>query len=340
MAYKFEVNGYYFRVTDTVTSDILIHETRETLKWTIDDDGLYQFIQKGAVPKSFDGVSGTLLNVGQAFAFADIVDETLSAFASETVLQDWLSTYVGYICCSSVDIEVNDVSYGSVPSGTILEVDVNDGVSPVTPDSVSLVGNTLTVAVPSGGGGCNKFPLVTGQTTVYQTNDNGTIQFGREAGWLTLSGNNPFGNANRFTDLVGGSTYSDGVALDWAYRNDADRLVIGWQIGDNGSDINWVDAIAYCEGLTLATYSDWHLPQDELLSTIKSTQYSRALNYAPFNDASNFRWWSSTTPSIITASACILPNQFYGVAPAVSKTTSSAFRAKAYRIFTYAELGL
>jgi len=192
----------------------------------------------------------------------------------------------------------------------------------------------------SGGGECNRLPLVTGQTVVYQTNDNGTIQFGREAGWLTLSDNNPFGNTSRFTDLVGGSAYSDGVALDWAYRNDVDRLVIGWQIGDNGSDINWVDAIAYCEGLTLATYSDWHLPQDELLNTIKSTQHVRALGYAPFNNATNVRWWSSTTPSALPTWACLLPSQFYGVAPATTKTTSGAFRAKAYRVFTYAELGL
>jgi hypothetical protein len=236
-------------------------------------------------------------------------------------------------------INVNGVDEGDVVSVQTIDVNVTDGTDPVTPTDVSLVGNTLTIEVPAPVG-CNRFPLVTGQTTAYETNDNGTIQFGREAAWLTLSENNPFGNTSRFTDLVGGSTYADGVALDWAYRNDADQLVVGWQIADNGSNVDWVGAIAYCEGFTLATYSDWHLPQDELLNTIRSTQYSRALNYAPFNNSTNVRWWSSTTPSVLTSWACHLPNQFFGVAPAVTKTTTSEFRAKAYRVFTYAELGL
>jgi hypothetical protein len=237
-------------------------------------------------------------------------------------------------------INVNGVDEGDVVSVQTIDVNITDGTNPVTPDAVSLSGNTLTIEVPASGG-CNRFPLVTGQTTVYETNDNGTIQFGREAAWLTLSENNPFGNTSRFTDLLGGSTYSDGVSLDWAYRNDADQLVVGWQISDNGSDINWADAIAYCEGLTLATYSDWHLPQDELLNTLKATQYTRALSYPPFNISTNVRWWSSTTPSaIVPTQALLLPSQFYGVPPSAAKTTTSQFRAKAYRVFTYAELGL
>jgi hypothetical protein len=245
----------------------------------------------------------------------------------------------GSLVLPDSQINVNGVDEGDVVSVQTIDVNVTDGTNPVDPTDISLVGNTLTIEVPASGG-CNRFPLVTGQTTVYETNDNGTIQFGREAAWLTLSENNPFGNTSRFTDLLGGSTYSDGVSLDWAYRNDADQLVVGWQISDNGSDINWADAIAYCEGLTLATYSDWHLPQDELLNTIRSTQYSRSLNYPPFNNSTNVRWWSSTTPSVLTTWACHLPNQFFGVIPSVTKTTTSSFRAKAYRVFTYAELGL
>jgi hypothetical protein len=246
----------------------------------------------------------------------------------------------GSLSIPDSQINVNGVDEGDVVSVKTIDVNITDGTNPVTPDAVSLSGNTLTIEVPASGG-CNRFPLVTGQTTVYETNDNGTIQFGREAAWLTLSENNPFGNTSRFTDLLGGSTYSDGVSLDWAYRNDADQLVVGWQIADNGSDINWADAITYCEGLTLATYSDWHLPQDELLNTLKATQYTRALGYAPFNNITNVRWWSSTTPSaIVPTQALSLPSQFYGVPPSAAKTTTSQFRAKAYRVFTYAELGL
>lgn len=49
---------------------------------------------------------------------------------------------------SHVQVEVNGVDQGDVPPGMILSVEVTDGVDPVTPDSVSLVGDTLSIAVP------------------------------------------------------------------------------------------------------------------------------------------------------------------------------------------------
>jgi hypothetical protein len=242
--------------------------------------------------------------------------------------------------CPDTDLEINGTPEGSFTAGSTIDLQLTDGVNPVTPLSVGRVGNTMTVEVAAGGGSIN-FPLKTGQTVVYATNDDASLLFGREVDWLTLSSVNAFNNVNRFTDVLGGSSYSNGVGLDWAYADHVNKLVIGWQIGSNGADINWTDAIVYCEGLTLGTFNDWHLPNDELLNTIKYTQGNRALNYPPFNDSSNVRFWSSTTPSgITTANAMILPNQFTGVLPATSKTTSSAHRAKAYRIYTYAELGL
>jgi len=183
--------------------------------------------------------------------------------------------------------------------------------------------------------------LKSGQTTSYATGDDGDLEYGREASNLVLSANNPFGNTNRFTDTLGGSSYASGVALDWAHRNDTLEIVIGWQIGNNGTDLNWADAVAYCEGLTLDSKTDWHLPNDPLLNSLKNTQASRALNYPPFNDALNNRYWSSTTPvNASTAYAMILPSQFIGVIPATTKTTTGSHRAKAYRIYTYSELGL
>lgn len=147
MAYRFQISGYFLRVTDTVTSDILINETRESIKWTKNEDGNYQIVFKS--PKiDTDIVPSSLFVVGSyEFAFADIVDESDVAFASATVFETWISTYIGYICCSSVEVEVNGTSEGTIPCGTILSVEVTDGVDPVTPDSVSLVGDTLTMAI-------------------------------------------------------------------------------------------------------------------------------------------------------------------------------------------------
>jgi hypothetical protein len=196
------------------------------------------------------------------------------------------------------------------------------------------------IKIQASGGGANTFPLVSGQTTVVETGDNGTYQFGREVSWLVLSENNPFGNTNRFTDLVGGATYTDGICIDWAHRDDVNKLAVGWQIGDNGAGLNFVNAISYCTGLVLGGFTGWKIPTDPLINTLKYTQSTRALNYPPFNDISNSRWWTGTTTLVVLPTyACILANQFYGVPPAIVRTSTTP-RVKAYRIFTYAELGL
>jgi surface protein len=53
---------------------------------------------------------------------------------------------------ADTDIEVNGVAEGSVGVGSTLDIQLTDGVAPVTPDAVGLVGTTLTIEVPSGGG--------------------------------------------------------------------------------------------------------------------------------------------------------------------------------------------
>ena len=52
---------------------------------------------------------------------------------------------------ADTDIEVNGVAEGSVGVGSTLDIQLTDGVDPVTPDAVVLVGTTLTIEVPSGG---------------------------------------------------------------------------------------------------------------------------------------------------------------------------------------------
>jgi len=189
--------------------------------------------------------------------------------------------------------------------------------------------------------GANLTTLTTGQTTSFATGDDANVPYGREANFLTLSSNNPAGNTFRFTDTLLGQTFTSGVAIDWAYRDDVNSLVVGWQIGDNGSDVNWEDAINYCLSLILDTYTDWNLPNSNLIDTLKSTIYSRTLNYPPFSVTGNISFWSSSTlEGVLTTYAANLPNRLYGTLGAVSKTSSGGMRAKAYRVYTYAELGL
>jgi len=57
----------------------------------------------------------------------------------------------GTLVLPDSQINVNGVNEGDVVSVQTIDVNITDGTDPVTPDSVSLVGNTLTIEVPSGG---------------------------------------------------------------------------------------------------------------------------------------------------------------------------------------------
>jgi len=57
----------------------------------------------------------------------------------------------GLLVLPDSQINVNSVDSGDVVSVKTIDVNLTDGVDPVTPTSVGLVGNTLTIEVPSGG---------------------------------------------------------------------------------------------------------------------------------------------------------------------------------------------
>jgi hypothetical protein len=58
----------------------------------------------------------------------------------------------GVLVVPDINIEVNTVVEGTIPALKDVKILITDGVNPVTPDDVSVVGDTVTVEVPSGGG--------------------------------------------------------------------------------------------------------------------------------------------------------------------------------------------
>jgi hypothetical protein len=54
------------------------------------------------------------------------------------------------IVCEDVDLEINGTPEGSFTAGSTIDLQLTDGVNPVTPDAVSVVGNTVTIEVPAG----------------------------------------------------------------------------------------------------------------------------------------------------------------------------------------------
>jgi len=99
---------------------------------------------------------------------------------------------------------------------------------------------------------------------------------------------------NEFSDNGDGTVSDSATGLMWAQN-------------DSGEGLNWGDALAYCEHLNLAGYSDWRLPTIKELNSIvdySKCQNCAAINQTVFNitmvpDPDGNTWypyfWSSTT---------------------------------------------
>jgi hypothetical protein len=116
----------------------------------------------------------------------------------------------------------------------------------------------------------------TGQTISYDTGDDGDLQKG--AAWPSP----------RFTD--GGDTVTDNLTgLMW--------IKAPHSLGGNSGAQTYHDAIAFCNGLDHAGYSDWRLPNvRELQSLVTYGYYYPALPSGhPFSGVRSSNYWSSTT---------------------------------------------
>jgi hypothetical protein len=76
---------------------------------------------------------------------------------------------------ADINVEVNTVVEGSIPAIKDVKILITDGVNPVTPDDVSVVGDTVTVEVPSGASpsGVLFKTIEPAQYTSYRTGDEG-----------------------------------------------------------------------------------------------------------------------------------------------------------------------
>jgi hypothetical protein len=149
----------------------------------------------------------------------------------------------------------------------------------------------------------------TGQTTSYRTGDDGNVQAGRLTNFSTLAAKNPFGNTNRFTDELGGSTYTNNIVIDWSTYNGSN--VLGWYrlrrpaVGS----YTWNQAIDNALIFTIGTFtSGWKLANIMEYASLFNWANTPAnkINYAPFSLVGDF--WSSTTDANNTANAFYLPN--------------------------------
>ncbi len=176
--------------------------------------------------------------------------------------------------------------------------------------------------------------MKTGQSTSYRTGDDGNLRAGRATNFTTLASNNPFGNTNRFTDELGGSTYSNNIVIDWSTYDGSTVLGISRVAIATGQ--SWNTAVDNSLAFSVGTFtSGWRLANMKEIFNLMNfaNDQNNLLNYSPLNLASSGRvYWSSTTVLNATTSAYILNN--IGVMNIATKTSSVAYTYFPVRTFT------
>jgi hypothetical protein len=163
-------------------------------------------------------------------------------------------------------------------------------------------------------------PTRSGQVTSFRTGDDGDLEMGIGASFSILSDLNIFGTNQRFTDELGGQTYTNKFVLDHLTG-------LMWYIGLTTAT-QWNGAIDGALASTQGAFTDWILPNiNQLVSICNfSTVTNALLNYSPFNIAittSTDRIWTSTTFANTTANAYTL--QSNSTFAGTGKSTSQSY---------------
>ena len=175
--------------------------------------------------------------------------------------------------------------------------------------------------------------MKTGQLTSYQSGDDGNIQAGRSVSFTALSENNVFGNTTRFTDELGGQTYTKNIVIDWSTYNGG--TVLGWRRTSNGANISWSNAISGALSVSISPFLiGWRLPN--IIEMMSLSNYgiatSLCLNYTPFNLNSSNRWWTSNTLASSTTVSYYFNET--GEIIQIAKSTTTNMRYIPCRLFT------
>ena len=202
------------------------------------------------------------------------------------------------------DITLNGGAFITKPSVKNQDIELVDtGDAPITPDSV--VGNKIVVDTSAGCVNKGLMPLQSGQTTSYATNDDGDLQRGRLVDYTTLPYNNGFGTTDRFTDELGGQTFTKNIIIDWSTW-DGGTNVNGYILSANSdSNTGITDWATWMSGQPYTTggFGNWYVVNASEISTLINYNDISGLNDYPFYSSTNNRLYTSTTLSANTANA-------------------------------------
>lgn len=285
-------NQQEYRQMNEVHSDCLsicndIKTTMLQYRWTEFSDLLSEIASDPFINRGQDMVAGWTMNI--AFTIYDN--------------DDWCA-----IPYDDYDFEngyTAPPSAGCDPASYVVQYENGD---PISSGSIASGGSAL-IEVPNCTGPVGATLTKTGQSISYRTGDDGDIQAGRETDFFTLASNNPFSTLDRFTDELGGSTYSNDIVIDWSTYDGSTVLGI-YRVDIAASTNGWDEAIDNSLTFSVDSFvSGWRLPNAVELANFMNYESTRFLNYAPFNNSSNRQYWTSTTNKAATNQAINLGNQ-------------------------------
>jgi len=233
-------------------------------------DGLY-LGSKTATASDTDLVTGNIKNGASIFGVAgktEVVDTSTGSAVAGEILETrkaWVdgAEVTGTMLRQALSAANDTVQAGVYQATTLSAVDADLATANIK-SGVTIFGvqGSLYAPVPK-----------TGQTTLYRTGDDGDLEPG--VAWPSLG----------FTDHEDGTVTDNLTGLMWTKSANI------W------GSANWNTAIDNCNGYSLATYSDWRLPnRRELESLLDLGGYGNALRGgSPFTDLQGGYYWTSTT---------------------------------------------
>jgi hypothetical protein len=222
------------------------------------------------------------------------------------------------------DISVNGTLQFDIHATEALDIRLRDASNNViTPISVTDSGNHATIVLPTASAPVGATLMKTGQTTSYRTGDDGDIEAGRATSFLVLASANPFGNTKRFTDELGGETYTNNIVIDWSTYDGS--TVLGYYRTLSATVVTWNAAIDGALAISVGTFTTgWRLPNIvEIQNICKWDTLNLSIrNYSPLNITEPFLW-SSTTLGASTTLA--YRTEYYGIISYQGKTTTNKY---------------
>ena len=193
----------------------------------------------------------------------------------------------------------------------------------------------LYIKAGSGGGGqtFDSAELMrSGQITSYITGDDGDNPRGRE--FYVLVNDNPFNNANRFTDTIGEQEYTNDIIIDWSTYNGT--KVLAYKKTPISGTSSWDDLITTINALTVDGFSNWRLFNVKEMANIMDFSLQYVFDYLPFAIGELYFYTSTTWEWDSNYAMFSYANQGY-IQPT---TKGQTFGGIAVRNFTLTELGL